>query len=118
MLNPASSSAETNLLLKNGSSRDDQPINKMADVRADIDNAFDAIRQRGITSSAMGKKFVAIGDMSSRLGDQSDLYKSLWALCNKIGIFADIVDKLAVVSLSLLIVLINCSSLLIRLTHI
>lgn len=89
----------------------------MADVRAGIDSAIGAIRRRGIGSSAMGRKFGAFGDLSSQLGEQSNLYKSLWALCNKIGVFADIVDKLAVVSLSLDIALVCRLSRLTRHTH-
>lgn len=77
----------------------------MTNVRADIDSAFAAIRPRGIASSAMGKKFAGLGDVSFQLGEQSDLYKSIQTLCNKIGVFADIVDKLAAVSLSLHIVI-------------
>lgn len=83
----------------------DQQPNNMTNVRADIDSAFAAIRRRGIASSTMGEKFTGIGKISSQLGEQSDLYKSIQALCNKIGVFADIVDKLAVVSLSLHIVI-------------
>lgn len=75
-----------------------EKIDEISNVRADINNAINAIQRRGIARSAMGERFATIGDMSSQLGEQSDLYKSLWALCNKIGIFADIIDKLAVVS--------------------
>lgn len=89
-------------LPQNDRSEIGQPLNSMADVRADIDNTIAAIQRRGIARSTMGKKFSVIANISSKLGEQSDLYKSLWALCNKIGVFADIVDRLAVVNLSIL----------------
>lgn len=90
----------------------------MANVRSDIDSAIKATRRRGIARSVMGEKFSTIGDLSSQKGEQSELYKALYALCNKIGIFADIVDKLTMVSLSLYIEMVSCLSRLNRLTHI
>lgn len=96
----------------------DQPSSSMTNVRSEIDNAIAAIRRRRIARSAMGEKFATIGDMPSQLGEQSELYKSLWTLCNKIGIFADIVDKLAVAGLSLHNVLAYRLPRLTRLTHI
>lgn len=91
----------------------------MANVRSEIDKAITAIRRRGIARSVIGERASTIGDgLPLQLGEQSVLYNTLWVLCNRIGIFADIVDRLAVVNLSLNIALFYRLSRLIRLIHI
>lgn len=74
----------------------------MANARSNINNATVAVRRRRIARSSIGNKFSTIGDLSSELEEQSDLNKSILNLCKKIGFFADVIDKLATVSLSLI----------------